>query len=150
MEAQMIETVISLAFGGKGSTRSRLFVTCITQEQVLIILDGQRHSNPETETYTNVFVPTICGKCCGIPGSRIGTRGDFEVSDKILRRTAAFKAIQRWCGTEPEVVRHVADRDVIMRECKKYKVHFQGAEVVDGGLDGDLLQIMPYYDPSFA
>ena len=112
----------------------------------MVVLDEREHPDPDFQTYTNVMVPTIYGRCGGPPGSQMGTRGGFEISDDILRRTAAFRAITQWCDSHVEVVRYIENRDEIMRQCKSYGVRLQGAEVVSV----DELVILPFHDPKFA
>ena len=74
----------------------------------------------------------------------------LEISEKILRRSGPFEAIRDWCASEVEVVRQLQDRETIVAECRKYNVHFQGAEVADGGNGMEELLLMPFYDPSFV
>ena len=90
MECASVGEVVQKTFGGQGPPRGRLFVVCITQEHIMVVLDEREHPDPDFQTYTNVIVPTICGRCGGPPGSQMGTRGGFEISDDILQRTAAF------------------------------------------------------------
>lgn len=150
MEAANLREVIKMALGGTGPARGRLFIICISKEHMLIALDGRPHPDPDFSTYTNIFVPTICGNCAYGPKSRKGTASTMEISENILERSAAFGAVKNWCNAEIQVVRIVEDREWIANECKKYTVHFQGGAVRHRGGGPEELEILPYYDPSFV
>ena len=46
MEAQNIQEVVKKAFGVTSPSRGRLFVTCITNEHIMIVQDGRRLPDP--------------------------------------------------------------------------------------------------------
>lgn len=150
MEVSNIQELVEKVFGGDGATRGRLFVTCIWQERVLIVLDSRKHPDTEFKTYTDVFIPTICAECGGCAGIHRGAKSGFEISDKILQRSEAFLAVQGWCKGPVEVMRHVENHEKIMAECKKYGVYFQMAELEEVGMGAVALKVKDYYDPKFA
>lgn len=79
---------MKLAFRGDRPARGRVFITCITDERILIALDGRAHPDSDFTSYRNIFVPTICGYCRAKSGFNAGIRRDFVVSDRMLERSA--------------------------------------------------------------
>lgn len=65
MEAESIHEVVSRAFGMDGHTRGRLFVTCVTKEEILVITDPRPQKNGDYPNWLNVYIPTVCGNCMG-------------------------------------------------------------------------------------
>lgn len=155
MEADSIFELVKLVFGGSGPPRGRLFITCITKEEILIVTDRRPHPRLSPPIYTNVFVPTICGDCVGLPGSQRGAAGNFELGEGFIHKSDAFEAIKDWCGGGGggiTYMRLVEPRELIMKECRKYGVQMQSARAADvgGGCGVKVLDVLPFYDPAFA
>lgn len=149
MEADTIYEVTKLAFGGSGPARGRLFITCLTREEMLIITDPRPLPTLTNGYYIDMFIPTICGGCSGAPGSARGSRGNFELSEGFIEGSEAFKAVRNYCGGALDFVRHVEDRDVIMKECRKYGSQIQSAKLL-GEYGSKEVHVLSYYNPCFA
>ncbi|KAK4552411.1 hypothetical protein LTR86_010425 [Recurvomyces mirabilis] len=147
MEVSSIYELVEVVFGGAGSARARLFITCTTREEILVITDRRPHTNSTYPTYTNVFIPTICRSCAGY--RRDGT-GDFELSEGFVQRSDAFEAVRDFCGEEVQFMRHVERREVILQECHKCGIYIRSAQLVTGNGGAKELELLPYYDPSFV
>lgn len=150
MEADSIYEVVKLVFGGDGPLRGRLFITCITREEILIITDRRPHPRLSPPIYTNVVVPTICGDCVGLPGGQRGAAGNLELGEGFIHKSDAFEAIKDWCDGDATYMRQVEPRELIMKECRKYGVQMKSARIVSGGHGPKVLDILPFYDPAFA
>lgn len=140
MEVENIQEVMSRLFGGECSARGRLFMACVTGEEILLFTDSRKPSKLVSPMHVNVFVPMLCRRC---QGSKDNVAG-LKLSYWLLRSWGVFEAVRDWCGYDVEVVREVADREAIMQQCKMYDVQIQGAEVKsrsDGGLE-----IVPHFD----
>jgi len=148
-EAENIHEVISRAFGTDSQTRGKLFVTCVTKEEILVITDPRPHHNEEFTLWLNVYIPTVCGNCMGDPGSMRGAGGDFQLSDNMIRKSDPYKAAGDWCDGYVEIMRQVVDRKFIMKECRKYGVHLSGARVLSKELEEPKLEALPYFDLKF-
>ncbi|KAF4546945.1 Hypothetical protein D9617_90g064650 [Elsinoe fawcettii] len=120
LDANSIQQVFKLAFGQKGGQRGRIFVTCLTKEEVLVITDNRPTVFCAPPIYCNFLVPTICGKCVGSPGSEVGAAGKLELSNGFIQKSDAYEAIAGWCDSTLFNIRHVDTREVIMAECQKH------------------------------
>lgn len=149
MEADTIYEVVKQVFGGSGPGRGRLFITCLTREEMLVITDARPFPIAIDGYYIDVFLPTICGGCIGAPGSARGSQGNFELHESFIMGSDAFKAVRNYCGGALDFVRHVEEREVIMKECRKYGGQIQSAELV-GEFGSKEVNVLSYYNPCFA
>ncbi len=127
----------------------RLFVTCVTKKEKLVITDPRPQHNKNSPYWLNVYIPTVCGNCIGNLGNMRGAGAHFQLSDNMICSSDPYKAVCDWCDGYSEFVRDVVDRKFIIKECRKYEVQLSGARVLSGDLEEPKLVALPYLDSRF-
>ena len=145
IQAPSISEVIDRTFDGESYLRGRLFLCYITGGETVVITEGRREGKSEA-TYSNVFMPTVCGWCEGWGEGRGRYEGRMVLGSHLIEGWRVYKTVKTWCGGAGEVktVTEVARRAEVMEKVRGCWIEMRGAETL-----GEGLEMLSYVDPGF-
>lgn len=144
MEVAGVPGMINRAFGGDFVTRGRVFLCCVTGEEVMVLTDGRRDGSGGAASFHNVLVPTVCGRCDKDREGKQRVGRGMELSRGLIKEWRVCKMVQAWCTGEVEVVVKVAEREEVMKEIRGYRVRMQGSRTTR-----QELEVVQYVDAGF-
>lgn len=122
----------------------------------------ERVANLE-QAYTNVFIPTICGKCQKRTAPPLVSIGGFDnennlphnlrikLDDGFVRDWRIFKLVVDYCKDDIRLVAsQILDRKRIMKELGDYTAQIRSVRIVaTPDVEGEMLETLPFFDIGF-
>lgn len=165
LETMDIWTLIGELFRkGTQSRCPRLLLCCITGKEIAAVTnEAQERATASTSAFTNVFVPTICGRCqknaapsfMAIEGfdveNNLPPNLRIELDEDFIREWHIFKLAADYCEKDISVIaKQIVDRKRLMKELSGCTAQIRSIKIVarPGG-EGEMLETMPFFDIEF-
>ncbi|KAF4546946.1 Hypothetical protein D9617_90g064660 [Elsinoe fawcettii] len=161
-----IPALFKKRFEDESLFRTRIYFGCVTGEEIAVAVDAHRKCDVDkAELYSNLFVPTVCGRCRRRQAARASTNVllvepsvedvftdelDVEISNTVYEGWAVLRAVQDRCDGHLETFARLVDHRIIEREIKRYSVQLHSAELTpQSETVRRHLRYLPFFDPQF-
>lgn len=149
---------------GKQVRRPRFFLCCIAGKEIAVVTnEAKERATASTPAFTNVFVPTICGRCQKETAPLLTSIESFDnendlpqnlrikLDEDFIRGWRIFKLALGYCENDIRVIaKQIVDRKKLMKELGGYTAQIRSVKIVetpDG--EGEMLETQGFLDIGF-
>lgn len=143
---------IECTFSGQSLSIGRIFLACVTGEQMLMITGTPKNPRSGEPEYDNLFIPVVCGQCELFPfedDCHKEKGRPARLHNNLFRGWVVFRAVQEWCGREVSYIPTLTDPLAVIGKCGVYNAVIDSVRMKTNAGGQQSLEILPHVDAGF-